>query len=282
MDQIFNNREIASAIWILLFLVFLAILVILSSKKRAQFRDLVRSFLKWGILVPITVMIAYIALLVWGLSATGFWDVSALKLTVFWVFGSALITLFRANEVQKRESFFRKAILNNLTLIAVLEFVSNLYTFNFWIEFFLVPLVTFIVMIKAYTEVKITSFRAVDKFFGYVLALIGLVVIGFTLHMAISDIEGFITIHNLRDFLLPVVLSTLYLPFIYGWALFLAYNYLFMRINFYNKDRELARYLKKLIFLTFHIRLWRLSQWAKQTPILRINNREDAKILVTK
>jgi hypothetical protein len=282
MDQVFNNREIASAIWLL---VFLAILLIRSSQVRAASLNLIKTFLSRFFLILFFSMLVYIALMVWGLSTTGFWDASAIKLTVLWVFGSALVMLFLANEAQKREGFFRKAILRNLTLIAVLEFVSNAYTFSLWIELLLVPVVAFIALPKALTEVKVktdSSYKLVDKWLGYALALIGIVLLGIAIYRALYDIEGLLTLHNLRDFLLPVVLSILYLPFIYAWALFLAYDYLFLRINLYNKDRELARYLKKLVFLTFHVRLWRLIQWSKRTPFLRINNREDAKMLVSK
>lgn len=283
MDHIFNNREIASALWLLLSLILLVIWVISNSRARAEFRNLIRAFLKWGSLVPLIAMVIYIALVVWGLSAIGFWDVSATKVTVFWILGSALIMLFRANKVEEREGFFKEAILNNLKLIAVLEFVSNAYTFSLWIELLLVPSVAFIVMLKAYTEVKVktdSSYRLVNKWLGYTLAVTGLVVLSIAFHRAIYDSDGFITIHNLRDFLLPVVLSILYLPFSYAWALFLAYDTLFSRINVYNRDRKLARHLKKLILLTFHVRLWRLLQWARQTPILHINNLEDAAMLV--
>lgn len=285
MDHIFNNREIASAIWLLLSFLLLVIWAISNSGLRVKFRNLFRAFLKWGILVPLMAMIVYIALMVWGLSAIGFWDVSAIKVTVLWVLGSALIMLFRATRVQEGEGFFKEAILNNLKLIVLLEFISNAYTFSLWIELLLVPLVAFIVVPKAYTKIKVkadSSYRLVDKWLGYALALGGLVLLGIAIYRATYDIEGFITIHNLRDFLLPVVLSILYLPFSYAWALFLAYDNLFRRINVYNRDRELAHHLKKLILLTFHVRLWRLLRWARQTPVPRINNREEAKMLVTK
>lgn len=279
MDHIFNNREIASALWLLLFLIW----GITNSGVRAAFHNLIRAFLKWQILVPLLAMMAYVVLMVSGLGAIGFWDVSAMKDTVLWMLGFASIMLFRANKVDERESFFRNAILNNLKLIAMLEFVSNAYTFSLWIELLLVPLVAVIAIPKVFTELKVkaeSSYRVVDSLLSYMLALTGLVLLGIAIYRAIYNLNGFVTIHNLRDFLLPVVLSCLYLPFVYAWALFLAYDHLFRRINVNNNDRKLARHLKKLVLMTFHVRLGRLLQWAQQTSSLHISNREDAAMLV--
>lgn len=279
MAHIFNNREIASALWLLLF----AIWVISKSEARAAFQPLIRAFLKWQILVPLLSMIAYVAIVVGGLGAIGFWDVSLMKDTVLWMLGFASIMLFRANKVDDREGFFRDAILNNLKLIAVLEFVSNAYTFSLWIELLLVPSLAFIAMLKTVVEFKVkaeSSYRVVYSLLGYVLAFAGIVLIGIAIYRAIYDLDGFVTIHNLRDFLLPAVLSGLYLPFVYAWALFLAYEHLFVRIDIHNSDQKLACYLKKLVLVTFHVRLGSLLQWARWTSSLHVNNREDAAMLV--
>ena len=279
MDHIFNNREIASAIWLLLF----AIWMITKSGVREAFCTLINVFLKWQILVPLLTMIIYVVLVVGGLEAIGFWDISALKDTVFWMLGFASIMLFRANKVDERDGFFREAILNNLKLIAVLEFVSNAYTFSLWIELLLVPSLALIMMLKVVAESNAkteSKYKALDSLLGYILAFIGIVIITIAFYKAIYDHDQFVTIHNLRDFLLPVVLSVLYLPFVYVWALFLAYQYLFVRIDIHNRDKELARHLKKLVLVTFHVKLGRLLKWTRWTSSLHINDQEDATILV--
>jgi amino acid permease len=185
--------------------------------------------------------------------------------------------------VDERDGFFREAILNNLKLIAVLEFVSNAYTFSLWIELLLVPSLALIMMLKVVAESNAkteSKYKALDSLLGYILAFIGIVIITIAFYKAIYDHDQFVTIHNLRDFLLPVVLSVLYLPFVYVWALFLAYQYLFVRIDIHNRDKELARHLKKLVLVTFHVKLGRLLKWTRWTSSLHINDQEDATILV--
>jgi hypothetical protein len=279
MSQIFNNREIASAIWLLLF----GMWAITSSRVRASFQDVIRAFLKWQIIIPLVAMSVYVVVVVGCLYTIGFWDVSAMKDTVFWILGFASMMLFRANEVDKRYGFFRNAILDNLKLIVVLEFILNMYTFSLWIELLLVPFATLIIMLKAVSEFQVKlepRYKAVDSFLSSILALIGIVMLSITIHSAINDLDRFMKIHNLRDFMLPAVLSGLYLPFIYAWALYLAYELLFVRIDIFNSDRNLARHLKKVVLLTFHVKLWHLLQWARQAPGLHVNSQEDAAILV--
>lgn len=279
MDNIFNNREIASAIWLLPFV----ILMIAHSGIRKSLLRAIRTFLTWKIIIPLLSMITYMAIWVIVLDATGFWDFSALKDTVFWVFGIAVIMMFRATDIDKIKGFFKKAIVDNLKLIAILEFIVNIYTFRLWGELLLVPFLSIIVMLKIVAESKAKtelSYRTVDNFLGYLLAFIGIGLLGFTIYQAANDPNHFLTIHNLRDFLLPAVLSFLYLPFIYIWALILTYENIFFRINIFNKDRKLARYFKRLVLRTFHVRLWRLLNWRRQVSSLHVNSREDAINLV--
>lgn len=282
MDSIFNNREIASAIWLIIFAIF----IVLKGKRRSTFRSLSglgRNFFRLVIIVPILSMILYMVIWVFVLGIIGFWDVSALKDTVFWIFGVAVIIMFRADEIDKKEGFFKDVILDNLKLIAVLEFISNAYTFSLWIELLLVPSLTIIVMLKTVAEFKVkteSSYRLVDSLFGYILALTGIVLVVIAIYRAVYNFNEFATIYTLRDFLLPVVLSVLYLPFVYAWALFLAYDNLFRCINVHNNDRNLARHLKKSVLVTFHVRLWRLLQWFRQPNSLHINSREDSTALI--
>lgn len=197
--------------------------------------------------------------------------------------GFALIMMFRATEIDKINGFFKKAIFDNLKLIVILEFIVNIHTFRLWVELLLVPFLSIIVMMKIVAGSKAkteSSYRAVDNFLGYLLAFIGIGLISVTIYQVTNDPDRFLTICNLRDFLLPAVLSFLYLPFVYIWALVLAYDNLFRSINVYNRDRELAYHLKKLILLTFHVRLWRLLKWRRQVSSLHVNSREDAINLV--
>jgi len=276
----FNNREIAIAMWLALFFAW----TFTKSEIRSSFRSLLNAFLKRQILIPLLAMFGYMALVIAGLKMLGFWDATAIKDTVLWVLLVATVLLFRVNKTQKENSFFRDAVFDNLKLIAVLEFVSNAYTFSLPLELIIVPVVTFLVMLKAVTEFKRETeqqYEAADKLLTYLLTITGYILIGATVWKALRDIDGFATAQTLRDFLLPVVLSTLYLPFVYIWALFLVYENVFVRINIANKnDQILALHLKKLVLRSFHLNLRKLMQWSQCASNLHIESRDDAIELV--
>lgn len=280
MNGIFNDREIATAVWLVLFLAW----TLTKSEIRSSFCDLLKALLKWKILVPLLSMFGYMALVIAGLEMLGFWDATATKDTVLWVLLVAMVLLFRANKAQKEGSFFKDTVFDNLKLIAVLEFVSNAHTFSLPVELIIVPVFTFVAMLKAVTEFKREAephYEAADKLLGYLLVIAGSTLIGIAVWKVLRDIDGFATVQTLRDFLLPVVLSALYLPFVYIWALFLAYENVFVRIGIANKDRELTMHLKKMVLMSFHLNLKKLVQWSQCVSNLHIESRCDAAELIS-
>ena len=79
MDM-FNNREIALAIWITLGIAFAA----LKPSIRAAFHGVWKAFFRRMILVPFGLMVCYIVLVVLGLHEIGIWNLGQLKNTILW------------------------------------------------------------------------------------------------------------------------------------------------------------------------------------------------------
>jgi len=279
MDQIFNNREIATAIWLLILFLF----VIRQRKVRRSIKQIFNSLFHFKKLFPIILMIFYTAICVIALYFINFWSISMLKETIYWMLGTAFIGLINANEIKQQNGFFKQTILKYVTLVFVLGFILNIYTFPLWIELLLVPTMTFTALSIQITELqksKGSSYELVNKMFNKILSLIGLILLIFTIYNTIYNYGEYFTIQNAKDLILPIILSTLYLPFIYLWALFLIYDELFIRININNKDHRIVYFMKKRILTTFHLRLWKLLEWEKQNKNLRVFNIDQAKNLI--
>ena len=113
--DIFNNREIALAIWLLVAVVFAA-----SPKSvRAAFQGLWQAFCRKKILMPLGMMAVYIALVVFGLHKIGLWDWGQLKNTILWSISVAAISLFRIPQIAEYKRYFRNEIKDNFKLIAI-------------------------------------------------------------------------------------------------------------------------------------------------------------------
>jgi hypothetical protein len=104
------------------------------------------------------------------------------------------------------------------------------------------------------------------------MAIIGTFFIGYALYMTVSDFNNFFRLNNFESFILPVLLTLMFLPFIYFWALYANYETLFIRLQFFVRDKSLLRYVKKKTILAFRLNLWSLNNWSKYINTLRFED----------
>jgi len=265
-----NNREIATAIWLTIALVW----ALSISDVRRSIRDLLKTFFNIKIFVPFVAMLLYIFLMVTVFKKIGFWDVSATKDTILWTLGSAFVTFFNLNKVAEDEHYFKNVILDNIKFVLILEFIINFYSFNFAIELVVIPIVTLIVMLNAYAGLK-PEYKRVKTLLDYVLGIFGLCLLAFTFRELILDFQNFTTLKNLRDFFLPPLFSIVLLPFIYIMALFMQYEMFFVRIDIANKNSDIVKYTKRKILATCHFNLSKLNKVSKSAGYPKVNTKED-------
>ena len=275
ITDIFNNREIAAGVWLLILLAW----VLWKPEIRTAFLDVLEAFFAWKIVLPTMMMSLYVLLMVIVYEKIGFWDISALKDTIFWALGAAFVMLIHSNEAASDEHFFRNAVLDNIKLVLVLEFIVNVYSFDFWAELVIVPVVSLVAMMSVYAEAK-TEYKQVKPFLDAILSILGIVILAFTIYEIVIDFHNFATTGTLRDFLLPLLFTTTFLPFIYFMALLVKYEDIFTRIDIFNTDKELAQYAKRRILIACHINLRKLSRCSKNIRALRFASKDDVLALV--
>ncbi|MFA5031684.1 MAG: P-loop NTPase fold protein [bacterium] len=267
--DLFNTREKATIIWLLIFGVWA-----LSKKNiRSSFWINIKGLFEKKILVLIMAMLVYIGFIFAILSKIGIWNISLTKDTVFWVLGSAFVLLINVNRAMEDEHHFKKIILDNLKLILIIEFIVNLYTFNFWIELILIPVLFMLVAGSAFTKIKKEK-KVIDS----ILSAFGILLIVFTLVKIFENYQAFASLENLRAFTLPLLLTFAYLPFLYFFALFMSYESLFAHLDFFlKKDLKLAKFAKQKVFTLCHVNLGKLNRFSKGSAqeLIRLNNRND-------
>ena len=147
-------------------------------------------------------MLVYIYTIIIISKKIGFWDIAALKDTIFWILGTAFTTFINLNKSLHDDNYFKNTILDNIKFILIIEFIVNLYTFNLTVEMILVPLVSLIVMLNVLAESK-SEYKKFNKFLNFLLGVFGLCLLIFTFREIILNFRDFATLQNLRDFLLP-------------------------------------------------------------------------------
>ena len=276
--DLFNNREKAIIIWVLIFLVC----TLFQKNIRTSVFSVLKTLFQKKIVIALTAMFLYVGSVVLLFYEIRLWDISLIKDTGFWVLGTAFVLLVNANRTSQDEHYFKKILLDNLKLILVLEFIVNLYTFSLWVEIILMPLLFIIVAMSAVAEIK-KEYMPAKKVIDSILAIFGISLIIFVLFNIIGDYQGFATADNLRAFLLPPLLTLAYIPFLYFLALFMAYENLFIHLDiFLKKNKTLAKFAKRRILYLCLVDLGKLNKFAKQNgqELMRLNDKNDVLNLI--
>ncbi len=236
------------------------------------------------IIAVFVAMFIYIALLLLLFYKIQIWDISLTKDIVFWIFCSAVVLLMDVNKATQDDHYFKNILNDNLKLIIFLEFVIVLYSFNFWVEMIFVPVMFFIVAMGAVAEIKKGNLP-VKKIIDFILSSIGIFLIIFTIFQITSDYQNFATLNNLRSFVLPPLMTLAYMPFLYIFALIMAYETLFVRLDIFLKnDKSLANFAKQKIFGLCFLNLGKVNKFAKESSpdLFNLKDKNDIVSLVRK
>lgn len=264
-----NSREIAALFW--LAVVFLV--CVFHPKIRPSLLSVARAFFQRQIIIVIGLLVLYVVLLVWGLSSHSLWGWDQLKNTIIWSLAVGFVALFQIPGIAEKPRFFRDWIGDNLRVIILVEFLINFYTLPLLGEFFLLPFVTFVVGMIAVGE-RDEQYRRVVNLLNTVLALMGLGLLAYTGYMALDDFENFVSMQSLRDLYTPVLLSLLFIPFIFVMHVFMSYDTEFRTIELYIPDEKLRRFAKIRALLSFGPSITLLRRWTRNLGTQRPDDKD--------
>ena len=254
-----SNREIALLIWLAVFLVG----VIVYRPTRRSLGPLFKLIFFSKVSIILLFMLAYvsfIALILHWLSLAHWW---MLKDALFWFFGTAIILVFNTNKAAEEEHYFKKLALDTLTFAVVLDFIVNLYTFNLAVELVLMLFLAIVAALAAVAATK-DEYKPAKKFLNGVLVVVGFGLLSYSLAKIFADLRSFATVKNLEDFLTPISLTLTLLPFLYGVALYSAYEWAFVQVGFrVHDDKDLLAYTKRQVILACQLSPRRVHRFTK-------------------
>ena len=186
----------------------------------------------------------------------GLWNVNLIPETVVWFFGIAVIALLNIQQSSVDSDFFKKIIIKNINLIIVIGFLINIQTFPLYIELILLPLSTIFLLSK---NKKLVD--CVTNIFGFLLII-------YALYNAFANYQNFEILTQLHWFVLPVLLTVMYLPFLYVTSLFAYYQKIFMKVDkFIEKNKYLRFAIKRKILLFCNLNLWKVIKLLKNNAL---------------
>jgi hypothetical protein len=244
---------------------------------------MLRAFCHTKILASVVLMLLYVLGLIEALHAVGMWNIGLLKDTIIWFFVGALAMMVRFATANDTENLFRRIVKDSVKIVIVLEFLVNTYTFPLAVELILVPILTFIAMIDAFTSMH-EEYAIVAKITNGLQAVVGFVILGIALRRAVADWQTLNSLDTFRSIALAPVLSVCMFPFVYVMLVVSQYEQLFISLDFgTKKSPRLKRYMRRRVMMHAGLRLYRLRLLRKHhlVDLIHVQRNQDVeRILV--
>ena len=226
LGEIFNNRELAAGFWIIV--VFL--LSVFSKNFRKFYKDVFPILLRKNIIIAFLIVIVYYCIAIRILFIFGFWELNLLKDSIFWFLFSEIPLLFTVIDKGKDKYIFFKILKESFALAVVVDFILNAWSFNFFIELFIVPIAVIITGVYVYSERK-KELASVKKLCKYIFMIYAIAVVLRACVHLITDVSVLLNILSLKEFVFPIFILIINFPLIYGLSLYSIYEQIFILMN---------------------------------------------------
>lgn len=214
-----DNREAASLIWLAVFVV-----AVLSYRPaRASLLDLPKALFTPIVIVSLALLFTYTGCLLWATHALNLWSWNSVPAIVIWFVTGALVLFFRLDRALKEPKYFRSVFVESVGLFLLVEFYLNLYPLPLLAELLLQGALAVLVLLSAAASLN----REHRGLLTFLTVVQGLVILGVALYTAIRliiEVPGLDWVELGKQLVLPVVLNLGLIPFLYGFALYAAYE----------------------------------------------------------
>jgi hypothetical protein len=274
-EALFTNREIGIIFW----LVVLFIFIIIKRNRRESLIDVLKVLTSRIFLIIIACMLLYIGGILYLLYKIEYWELYLIKDTLIWIIFNAFVLMLSSNDKALKEGFFKQKLIESIKIIVVIQFIANTYTFNLFIEVVLVFVLVFLGALQAVAGTN-EKYKPVEKLTSGLISILGLVILSNAIYLAIKDFNSLGSLVTLKSFLLPIILTGLYLPYVYCLALFSVYERIFGRLKTKTYiDKKLRRTIMRRILFKFHFRLQSLRKFQTKDffKLVNVRSKEDVK-----
>lgn len=227
----FSTRELATAFWTGIILVAVGMAIVTNKKARKSFIEVLKCFFGRKLRTLWEIYLLYIGIITFLFSRLPIWESIYLKDIIIWTFFSGLTICINAVAGEVDEKYIFKVLKDNIRFTMVTELLLSTFTFGFWVEVIIIPIITVIVLFDTVAEHKSDAI-AVHKLLQDVIAFVGLCVILQTVRVGILEYRELNVINTLVSFFIPIVYLLLVTPLEYAFELYSKYEMLFIQMHF--------------------------------------------------
>ena len=171
--DIFSTRELATAFWTGIILVAVGMAIVTNKKARKSFIEVLKCFFGRKIRTLWEIYLLYIGIITFLFSRLPIWESIYLKDIIIWTFFSGLTICMNAVAGEADEKYILKVLKDNIRFTMVTELLLSTFTFSFWVELIIFPIMTAITLLDVVAAQK-SETVAVHKLLQSVIAVIGI------------------------------------------------------------------------------------------------------------
>lgn len=274
--EVLNTREIATLIWFAVLLLF----GIWKLRLGPLLVSTAKSFGRPMVLRAIGVMVLYVALSVWLLAHLGLWRVGNLKTTLIWFVTFVLGWLFDLKRWDADPNAAAGATLREaLKVTAIVTFLAEFYTFPLAVELVLVPAAVVLTLMMPISG-RSPNTAIIGKISNGLLMFLGLVLLTNAAYRLASNFGDFATVETGREFAIPGLLALLFLPFMYVFNVYVAYDAVARVMPIRLVKAGGADYAFRTALLSFGLNVKLLRRWRAALFNLNVESREEVRTAV--
>lgn len=259
----FSNRELAAITWLGLVLV----LVMLNKSQRKGLSNVVSLFFTKTIFSTFLIQTIFLSLCIYIAFLSGIWEKYLLKDSIWFIGGAIGLTLKYANS-NRDNSSFKEVIKSSISLMIIIEFIANFHSFSYLFELILLPIMFLLGGIIAVTDND--KDKPVNEFASVVSGILGIWFLGHSVHLIYLSFGDFLSFQTLKLFLQPIILSLLYIPFIYGLLVYMKYGQLLAKMRAFSGFTSTEiRPIKIVLIKECGLNIDRLKKLSKTPSVFR-------------
>lgn len=254
--------------------VIILIWICFSQKLRHCLREILKAFFAIKLQILFVGGYIYLGLILILIMGYIHWDNVLIKDCIIFTLITSIAMIGGAIE-QKR---VRNNIFDTVKATTIIAFYINVFTFNFIIEFVLLPVIVFLSMTAAYAK---SSINPEENRVGCLLeSFINLVYLGIIIYGGINIYQNpsiIIQEQSVYSLILPFILTVCFTPYLFVVKLYSAYEYFLIRLkaSTANLARKHYRIRRNMIIKTCGFNLNKLEYVSKHLKIFMYKDDEE-------
>lgn len=268
--EIFNTRELANLIWVL---IGISIAMFMPSTRR-PFLEIIKHLFIWKFILIYIVAFTYIGFILMQLERLDLWNLSLLKDTIYWGILSGTVLMYKVSQSKEPLAFVKAILVSSVQFAVFIEFIANLETFNFWLEFMTIPIIILFAGMYVVAQYR-KEHASVRNLLGRLGNILSIIAFGYVIYFAVTNFEKYSNIETIKQFLLPIILTLSFTPILCILNLVVQYEDISLSLKRHSKSKREYYYMVATALLYFNFNIKGLIRWQQSLWTLDLmDNRE--------